>query len=265
MPGPWWWRDARSGAQPGATLGALIISLTVGPCGFREARARFGREAAVNRSEFVLSATGLERVPFVDEISLYLAADIYEIWRGTELQADQSDLAPPFWAFAWPGGQALARYLLDHPGLVSGRSVLDVGCGSGLVAIAAAKAGAAAVTASDTDPFARTAVQLNARANQVTVSVVQGVPGSTHNVDVVLAGDVWYEQGLSNLVMSFLDQAAAAGAEVLAGDIGRRYFPRDRFHPVASYQVPACRALESAETMRASVWIRRQDDGQSKT
>jgi len=214
----------------------------------------------VNRAEFVLSATGLERVPFVDEISLYLAADIYDVWRGTELHAGQSDLAPPFWAFAWPGGQALARYLLDHPALVNGRSVLDVGCGSGLVAIAAAKAGAVAVAASDTDPFARTAVQLNARANQVTVSVVRDVLSSTHDVDVVLAGDVWYEQDLSNLVMSFLDRAAAAGAEVLAGDIGRRYFPRHLFRSVASYQVPASRALESAETMGASVWIRRQDD-----
>jgi predicted nicotinamide N-methyase len=213
----------------------------------------------VNRAEFVQSATGLKRVPFVEEISLHLAADIYEVWRATELHADQSDLAPPFWAFAWPGGQALARYLLDNPVLVSGRSVLDVGCGSGLVAIAAAKAGAAAVTASDTDPFARTAVQLNARANQVTVSVVRDVLGATHEADVVLAGDVWYEQGLSSLVMSFLDRAAAAGAEVLAGDIGRRYFPRNRFHCVASYQVPASRALESAESMRASVWIRRED------
>jgi predicted nicotinamide N-methyase len=214
----------------------------------------------VNRTEFVLSATRLAPVPFVEEISLHLGADIYEVWRGTELHADHSDLAPPFWAFAWPGGQALARYLLDHPGLVSGRSVLDVGCGSGLVAIAAAKAGAAAVVASDTDPFARTAVQLNARANRVAVSMVRDVLASTYQADVVLAGDVWYEQGLSNLVMSFLDRAAVAGAEVLAGDIGRRYFPRDRFHPVASYQVPASRALESAEAMRASVWIWRRDD-----
>jgi predicted nicotinamide N-methyase len=219
----------------------------------------------VNRAEFVLSATGLKRVPFVEEISLYLAADIYEVWRGTELLADQSDLAPPFWAFAWPGGKGLARYLLDHPGLVSGRSVLDVGCGSGLVAIAAAKAGAAVVTASDSDSFARAAVQLNARANNVTVSVVPDVLGSIHQADVVLAGDVWYEQGLSNLVMSFLDQAAAAGAEVLAGDIGRRYFPRDRFHRVASYQVPVSHALESAETMLASVWIRREDDDNRRT
>lgn len=211
-------------------------------------------------TEFVLSATELARVPFVDEISLYLAADIYEIWRGTELHAGRSELAPPFWAFAWPGGQALARYVLDHPALVSGRSVLDVGCGSGLVAIAAAKAGAAAVTASDTDPFARTAVQLNASANQVTVAVVPDVLESSHEADVVLAGDVWYEQGLSSLVMSFLDRAAAAGSEVLAGDIGRRYFPEHRFHLAASYEVPASLALEAAETMRASVWIWRPGD-----
>jgi predicted nicotinamide N-methyase len=217
----------------------------------------------VNCTEFVLSATGLARVPFVDEISLYLADDIYETWRGTELQAGQGELAPPFWAFAWPGGQALARYILDHPALVSGRSVLDIGCGSGLVAIAAAKAGAAAVTASDTDAFARTAVRLNAAANQVTVSVVPDVLNGTHEADVVLAGDVWYERDLSEEVMSFLDRVAAAGSDVLAGDIGRRYFPRHRFHPAASYEVPVSRALESAETMRASVWIRQPDDRNS--
>jgi predicted nicotinamide N-methyase len=214
----------------------------------------------VTCAQFVLSATGLTAVPFVEEISLYLAADIYEVWRGTELDAGQSELAPPFWAFAWPGGQALARYVLDHPALVSGRSVLDIGCGSGLVAIAAAKAGAAAVTASDSDPFARAAVRLNADANQVRVSVVPDVLDGSHEADVVLAGDVWYEQELSGLVMSFLDRAAAGGAEVVAGDIGRRYFPRNRFDPAASYEVPASLALESAEIMRASVWIRRDDE-----
>jgi predicted nicotinamide N-methyase len=214
----------------------------------------------VDCTEFVLSATELARVPFVGEISLHLADDIYEIWRGTELQAGRSELAPPFWAFAWPGGQALARYVLDYPALVSGRSVVDIGCGSGLVAIAAAKAGAAAVTASDTDPFARTAARLNALANQVTVSVVPDILTSSHKADVVLAGDVWYEQDLADLVMSFLDRAAIAGSEVLAGDIGRRYFPRHRFHPAASYEVPVSRALESAETMRASVWIRQPDN-----
>ncbi len=211
-------------------------------------------------AEFVLSATGLTAVPFVEEIKLNLGADIYEVWRGTELQASRGELAPPFWAFAWPGGQALARYVLDHQELVSGRSVLDVGCGSGLVAIAAARAGATAVTASDSDPFARTAVQLNADANQVKVSVVPDILSGTHEADVVLAGDVWYEQELSSLVMSFLDRAAAGGAEVVAGDIGRRYFPRHRFRLAASYEVPASLALESAEIMRASVWIRRLDD-----
>lgn len=214
----------------------------------------------MNSIEFVLSATGLAPVPFVDEISLYQAADIYDTWRSTEVQAGQGELAPPFWAFAWPGGQALARYVLDHPQLVSGRSVLDIGCGSGLVAIAAAKAGAAIITASDSDPFARTAARLNAGANQVTVCVAPDVLNTIHEADVVLAGDVWYERDLSDLVMSFLDRAASTGSEVLAGDIGRRYFPKHRFHPAASYEVPVSRALESAETMRASVWIRQPDD-----
>ena len=210
--------------------------------------------------QIIRTGTRLGPVPLVPEIRLHQASDPISLWQHTEATSGRTGLDPPFWAFAWAAGQALARYLLDHPELVSGRNVLDVGCGSGLVAIAAAKAGAAAVTASDTDPFATTAVQLNARANQVKVCVVRDVLGSTHKADVVLAGDVWYERGLSSLVMSFLDRAAAAGAEVLAGDIGRRYFPRDRFFPVASYQVPASRALESAKIMRASVWIRREDD-----
>jgi predicted nicotinamide N-methyase len=210
----------------------------------------------VNAAAFVRSVARLAPAPFVGEVSLYQAADIYQVWQGSERAAGRRGLDPPFWAFAWPGGQALARYILDHPALVAGRTVLDFGTGSGLVAIAAAKAGAAAVTAGDADPFARAAAGLNAAANGVTLSVVSRLLGTTPAADVVLAGDVWYDKDLASEVMSFLDTAAAAGAEVVTGDIGRRHFPRQRFRRLASYRVPVSAALESAETVHASVWIR---------
>jgi predicted nicotinamide N-methyase len=216
-----------------------------GPCDGR---------SVVDPAAFVRSAARLAPVPCVEEISLYQAGDIYQVWHGTEQATGRPGLDPPFWAFAWPGGQALARHLLDHPDLVAGRTVLDFGTGSGLVAIAAAKAGAVAVTAVDADPFARAAAGLNGAANSVTLSVVAQVLGTAPAAEVVLAGDVWYDRELAAEVMSFLD-AAAVGAEVLAGDIGRRYFPRQRFQRLASYRLPVSEALESAETLDASVWV----------
>lgn len=208
----------------------------------------------VNLAAYIRSATRLAPVPLVEEISLYQAADIYEVWRGSEHTIGRPGLDPPFWAFAWPGGQGLARYLLDNTALAAGRRVLDVGTGSGLVAIAAAKAGAATVLASDADPFARAAVALNADANAVTLSVIADVLAAPPAADVVVAGDVWYDKELASQVMKFLDGAAAAGAHVVTGDIGRRYFPRQRVHCLATYQVPASAALESTDTVQASVW-----------
>jgi predicted nicotinamide N-methyase len=210
----------------------------------------------VTSAQFVLSATRLACVPFVPEIRLHQVPDIYALWEQTEREAGQTGLDPPFWGVAWPGGRALARYLLDHPVVVAGRSVLDLGSGSGLVAIAAAMAGAVTVTASETAPLARTAIGLNAAANCVAAPVCVGdVLGSAvTTAEVVLAGDVWYERELAARAGAYLDRAAAAGAHVLTGDIGRSYFPRDRYRNLASYDLPASLALEGREVLRASVW-----------
>ncbi len=210
-------------------------------------------------AEFVLAATRLAAVPFVPEISLHQSADIYALWEQTERDARRTGLDPPFWGVPWPGGVALARYLLDNPAVVAGRSVLDVGSGSGLVAIAAAKAGAAAVVASEPDPLARAAIGLNAEANGVPApgcigSVLGDVPDRAVPREVVVAGDVWYERELAERVAGYLDEAAGAGAHVLTGDIGRSYFPRDRYRLLASYELSASKALEGRELLRASVW-----------
>jgi predicted nicotinamide N-methyase len=210
----------------------------------------------VTSAQLVLSATRLASVPFVPEIRLHQVSDIYALWEQTEREAGRTGLDPPFWGVAWPGGQALARYLLDHPAVVAGRSVLDLGSGSGLLAIAAAMAGAVAVTASETAPLATTAIELNAAANGVAAPACVGdVLGSSATLaEVVLAGDVWYERELAARAGAYLDQAAAAGAHVLTGDIGRSYFPRDRYRHLASYDLPASAALEGREVLRASVW-----------
>lgn len=188
---------------------------------------------------------------------MHQADDIYAVWHLTERELGRAGLPPPFWSVAWPGGQALARYLLDHPAVVAGRTVLDFGSGSGLVAIAAAKAGAADVTVAETDPLAAAAIDLNAAANGLPAPVrLDNVGGTATTADVVVAGDVWYERKLADLVSAYFDQVAAAGAEVLTGDIGRRYFPRGRYECVASYAVPASTALEGRELLSASVWRR---------
>ncbi len=204
---------------------------------------------------FVRSATRLAAVPFVPEISLYQADDIYALWAQTERHLGRAGLAPPFWGVPWPGGQALARYLLDHPALVTGRSVLDFGSGSGLVAIAAARAGAASVVACETDPLGQAAIGLNAAANGVPrPGCVADISAADPATQVVLAGDVWYDRELAAQVSAYLDTASAAGACVLTGDIGRRYFPRGRYRCLASYAVPASIALEGKLVLSASVW-----------
>jgi predicted nicotinamide N-methyase len=191
--------------------------------------------------------------PLVPEITLLLADDIHRTWSALDEEA------PPFWAFAWVGGQALARHVLDHPELVRGRRVLDLASGSGLVAIAAARAGASAVVASDTDARARTAVGLNARANGVEVEVVgdvlDGDPDldSDLDVDIVLAGDVFYEQPMARHVERFCDEASAAGIDVLVGDPGREYLPRGRCTALAVYEVTGTADLEGGATTRTTV------------
>ena len=203
----------------------------------------------------VWSACRLTPVPQVAEIRLHLAGDVLGLWQRTEDEFGPGR-PPPFWAFAWPGGQALARYVLDHPGLVAGRRVLDLGSGSGLVAIAAAMAGAAAVVASEIDARAAGAIRLNARANGVPVPVIAGdvLDGDGDGAEVVLAGDVWYSGPLAERVLGFLERARARGALVLAGDIGRAFLPRDRFRVLDARDVPVLADLEDASVKTTMVW-----------
>jgi predicted nicotinamide N-methyase len=192
----------------------------------------------------------------VPEVRLHLASDAIELWERTEQDAASAQLPPPFWAFPWAGGQALARYLLDQPSTVQNRVVLDLAAGSGLVAIAALRAGAAAAVASDTDPLALAAIELNCAANAVSLATAVGdvLDGGAPAADVVLVGDAFYERALARRMLPCLDRARSAGAVVLVGDPGRAYLPRDRFEPVATYQVPVSRALEDADVKQTTVW-----------
>jgi predicted nicotinamide N-methyase len=221
-------------------------------------RARSRENGGVISAQFVQSSTTLAAVLLVPELRLHLATDIYSVWEGSEAAAGQTEQPPPFWSVAWPGGQALARYLLDHPDVVQGRRVLDYGAGSGLVALAAARAGAAAVVACEPDPLARTAITLNAAANELPVpECVPEVTAGGPVPEVIVAGDVWYERGLAEQVSGYLSQATAAGARVLIGDIGdggRKYFPRTAYQKLVSYELPSTLTLEGKETVGASVW-----------
>ncbi len=196
----------------------------------------------------------LTEVPFVPEVRLHLAEDAIVLWARMEAAAGET-LPPPFWASAWAGGQAVARYVLDHPGVVAGRRVLDLAAGSGLVAVAAARAGAGVVTANDIDPYALAAVRLNAQANDVAVGGRRGdlLDGDGDGAEVVLAGDVFYSRDMSDRVLGFLDRVTAGGGEVLVGDPGRAYLPRQRLEVVASYRVPMVGALEDAEIKQTDV------------
>jgi predicted nicotinamide N-methyase len=207
----------------------------------------------------IRAVTRLAPVPLVPEIRLYQASEPISLWEHTELATGQTGLDPPFWGFAWPGGQALARYLLDHPEVASGRQVVDIGSGSGLAGIAAARAGAATVTAYDTDPLAADAIAINAAANGETVTAVcadvldeAGLPAA--GTGLVLAGDAFYQRQLAGRVTRFLLRAHARGAAVLVGDPGRAYLPRDRLVPLAAYDVPGLAALEDADRKRTTIW-----------
>jgi len=212
--------------------------------------------------EIIRTGTRLRPVPLVPQIRLHQASDPISLWQRIELAAARTGLEPPFWAFAWAGGQALARYLLDHPERVKDRQVTDVASGSGLVAIAAARAGAAAVTAYDTDPLAVAAIGINAAANGVTVravcaDVLDGDGPPAPGTGLVLAGDAFYERDLAAKVMRFLERSHARGAAVLAGDCGRAYLPRDRLTPLASYDVPGLSVLEDTDIKRTTIWTPR--------
>ena len=204
---------------------------------------------------FIRAETRLLPVPHAPELSLHVADEATELWQRTEEELGQVGLPPPYWAFAWAGGQALARYILDHPGTVRGRRVLDFASGSGLVAIAAMKAGAAEVTACDIDSFAIAAIQLNAQANGVTVMPLQAdLIGQDQGWETVLAGDICYERDLAARVTDWLFGLSERGATVLIGDPGRSYLPQERLQRLEIYEVPVTRTLEDAEVKKTSVW-----------
>lgn len=209
------------------------------------------------RRAFVLENTRVQRPPHTPELELHLADEITPIWRLTEEALQEMGLPPPFWAFAWAGGQALARYVLDHPQVVAGKQVIDFATGSGIVAIAAMKAGAARVLAADIDVFCGAAVAANAARNGVAVqftekNLLDEPPPAW--ADVILAGDICYEKPLATQVLAWLADAKHAGATVLIGDPGRSYFPREGLEKLAEYQVPTTRELEDMEVKKTAVW-----------
>ncbi len=204
---------------------------------------------------FILDNTAVIAPPHVPEIRLRLASEAHDLWLKTEEELEEIGLPPPFWAFAWAGGQGLARYVLDHPEIVRGRSVLDFASGSGLVAIAARRAGAARVLAADIDPWTETAVRLNTALNGVEVEFRgEDLIGSDEGWDVVLAGDVFYDSAFAGALIPWFRRLAERGAAVVVGDPGRSYCPKDRMAPLATYAVPVTRALEDSEVKRTTVW-----------
>ncbi|MCO6408744.1 class I SAM-dependent methyltransferase [Hoeflea alexandrii] len=204
---------------------------------------------------FIRANTVLGAPPHVPEIRLHLADEAHDLWLKTEDELDALGLPPPFWAFAWAGGQGLARHLIDNPDLVAGKVVLDFASGSGLVAIAACLAGATRVNAVDIDPWSATAARLNAAANKVGFEISQtDLVGTDSGWDVVLAGDVFYDRTMSDLIQPWFSALAKRGALVLVGDPGRSYCPPNGMELLATYQVPVTRALEDSEVKRTSVF-----------
>lgn len=205
---------------------------------------------------FIQDNTRLLAPPLVPEIRLHLAEETLPIWRKTEEELGEMNVPPPFWAFAWAGGQALARYLLDHRELTAGRSVLDLGSGSGLTAIAAAMAGASDVLAADVDAIAEVAAGLNAAVNGVSVRTTTEnlLRVALPKANVILVGDLFYERQLADDVLDRIEGAGRQGSLVLIGDPQRSYFPRNRFQRLAEYKVPVTRELEDAEIKSTAVW-----------
>ena len=216
-----------------------------------------GSEGAL---ELIRAWTELRSPAIVPEIKLHLAREILPLWQQSETllyakSVASGDAPPPYWAFAWPGGQALARFILDRRGDFAGKSVLDFGSGSGLVAIAAAMAGAEPVIAAEIDPGAQVAMERNAAANRVFVELFAGdIIGSERRWDVILAGDMWYERPLAERLTVWLRSLAAAGAEVLLGDPGRNYFPQTGVDRLCSHSVPTSLELEDRELRETSVY-----------
>lgn len=204
---------------------------------------------------FVRENTALMAPPLVPEVRLHLASEVVPLWRKTEEELAAEGIPPPYWAFAWAGGQALARYILDNRAEVAGCSVLDFGSGSGLVAIAAARAGAESVLASDIDPLARAAILLNAEANGLELQVAgDDLIGRDEGWDVILLGDMCYERPLAERLLEWLRAKVATGSTVLLGDPGRSYFPKSGIEKLATYRVQTTRELEDREIRETSVY-----------
>ncbi len=204
---------------------------------------------------FIRANTRVAQAPGLP-LRLHQADELTPLWEATEKDLAAANVAPPFWAFPWAGGQALSRYLIEQPESVRGKRVLDLASGSGIVAIAAALAGAADVAANDIDPICEAAVALNAELNNVTVRYIAGslLDGGTPDFDVVLAGDVFYEQRPAQMFRAFLERCHQAGARVFAGDPGRTYFPREAFRQVAEYAVETTTEIENHPIQTARVW-----------
>jgi predicted nicotinamide N-methyase len=203
--------------------------------------------------EFIRTNTVLAPVPFVPEISLFQAEEPIALWEKTEESGTEQP--PPFWAFAWAGGQALARHLLDRPDLVAGRELLDLATGSGLVAVAAARAGARPVIANDIDPYSLAAASANASANGVEVRTDEGdLLDTDPSAQVIVAGDVFYSRAMAGRVLPFLRRAAGRGCLVLVGDPGRAYLPTEGMVKQAAYDVPVIESLESVPVRHTTVW-----------
>ena len=213
------------------------------------------KAAEMQARSFIVENTALLAPPLVPEIKLHLATEVVALWRKTEEELEAEGVPPPYWAFAWAGGQALARYVLDHPDVVRGKAVLDFGSGSGLVAIAAMRAGAKNVLAADVDAFALAAIELNASANEVTVvSTGEDIIGRNSTWQTILIGDMCYERPLAQRLLDWLSSCRSAGATVLLGDPGRSYFPRDGIERLATYRVRTTRELEDREIRETGVY-----------
>jgi predicted nicotinamide N-methyase len=208
------------------------------------------------RATFIRANTEILAPPLVPEVRLHLAHEALPIWQKTEEELGEIGLPPPFWAFAWAGGQALARHVLDHPERVRGKRVLDLASGSGLVGIAAMRAGAASVLAADIDAFAVSAMAINAALNAVSLNVTGEdlLTSAPPAVDVILVGDLFYEQGLAGRCFNWLSAAKAGGSTVLIGDPGRSYLPKEKLTAIAHYTVPVTRDLEDSEIKKTAVW-----------
>ena len=201
---------------------------------------------------FITANAALIAPPLVPEIKLHLATEVVPLWRATEEELAEIGVPPPYWAFAWAGGQALARYVLDNPAIVAGQRVLDIGAGSGLVALAAARAGAATVLAADIDAFACAAIRLNASANNCSVTTTQDdLIGAPNAWDVILVGDLFYERPLAERLLAWL---TLLDVPALLGDPGRNYFPKDRVEKLATYAVQTTRDLEDREIRETGVY-----------